>query len=84
MIRLKIDFKKLLKYIPNETQIVIAGDSCCWFHITENKSTICLDVEELDEVYGKEDETPCDYGECPYDAQSSFDCRHFCGLGVDD
>ena len=27
---------------------------------------------------------PCDYGECPYDAQSSWDCRNYCGLGVDE
>ena len=27
-------------------------------------------------------ETPCDSGECPYDAQSSWDCRACCGLGV--
>lgn len=29
-------------------------------------------------------ETPCDYGECPYDAQYSEDCRYWCGLGVDE
>lgn len=29
-------------------------------------------------------ETPCDYGECPYNAQYSEDCRVFCGLGVDE
>ena len=28
-------------------------------------------------------ETPCDYGECPYDAFSSESCRVYCGLGVD-
>ena len=28
--------------------------------------------------------TPCDYGECPYDAQYSEDCRYCCGLGVDE
>ena len=27
--------------------------------------------------------TPCDYGECPYDAQHSEACRVYCGLGVD-
>lgn len=29
-------------------------------------------------------ETPCDWGECPYDAQYSDDCRRYCGLGVDE
>ena len=28
--------------------------------------------------------TPCDYGECPYDAYSSECCRVYCGLGVDE
>lgn len=27
--------------------------------------------------------TPCDYGECPYDAYDSEACRVYCGLGVD-
>ena len=27
--------------------------------------------------------TPCDYGECPYDAQYAEACRVYCGLGVD-
>ena len=28
--------------------------------------------------------TPCDFGECPYDAQYSEACRVHCGLGVDE
>lgn len=28
--------------------------------------------------------TPCDYGECPFDAMYSEDCRRCCGLGVDE
>ena len=24
-------------------------------------------------------ETPCDYGECPYNAQYSRDCEYWCG-----
>ncbi len=28
--------------------------------------------------------TPCDYGECPYNAYSGYDCRNYCGLGVDE
>ena len=28
--------------------------------------------------------TPCDYGECPYDAECSEHCRVHCGLGVDE
>ena len=29
-------------------------------------------------------ETPCDYGECPYDAMYGETCRVCCGLGVDE
>ena len=29
-------------------------------------------------------ETPCDYGECPYDAMYSEHCIVYCGLGVDE
>ena len=29
-------------------------------------------------------ETPCDYGECPYDAMYGESCRVYCGLGVDE
>ena len=28
--------------------------------------------------------TPCDYGDCPYNANYSEDCRYWCGLGVDE
>jgi hypothetical protein len=28
-------------------------------------------------------ETPCDYGDCPFGAQGGYDCRNYCGLGVD-
>ena len=29
-------------------------------------------------------ETPCDWGDCPYNAMYSEDCRYHCGLGVDE
>lgn len=29
-------------------------------------------------------ETPCDYGDCPYGATGGYDCRNYCGLGVDE
>ena len=28
--------------------------------------------------------TPCDYGECPFNAEGGYDCRNYCGLGVDE
>ena len=78
------DLKELLKNIPDETKVVVTGDDYCWFHIEQDGSVICLDVEELDDVYGKYNETPCDYGNCPYNAEGSNDCRNYCGLGVDE
>ena len=79
------DLKELLKNIPDETQVVVTGDDYCWFHIEQDGSVICLDVEELDDAYDyTKYETPCDYGDCPYDAQGTEDCRYFCGLGVDE
>lgn len=44
-----------------------------------------FDIDGLrteDEINSKE--TPCDFGECPYDAQGGEDCRYYCGLGVDE
>lgn len=40
----------------------------------------------VDDINGTKasDETPCDYGDCPFDAVSSEDCRYYCGLGVDE
>lgn len=29
-------------------------------------------------------QTPCDHGECPFDAMYSEHCRVYCGLGVDE
>lgn len=39
---------------------------------------------EHTEDLSPKNEKPCDSGECPYDAQSSWDCRNYCGLGVDE
>ena len=83
------DLKELLKNIPDETQIVVTGDDYCWFHIEQDGSVICLDVEELDDAYEEKDfnpddyYTPCDYMNCPYNAEGGYDCRNYCGLGVD-
>lgn len=84
------DLKELLKNIPDETKVVVTGDDYCWFHIEQDGSVICLDVEELDDAYNEENfdhsdyYTPCDYGDCPYNAQGGYDCRNCCGLGVDE
>lgn len=28
--------------------------------------------------------TPCDFGPCPFGACGGYDCRNYCGLGVDE
>ena len=84
------DLKELLKNVSDDTKIVVTGDDYCWFHIEEDNTVVCLDVEELDDAYDDRMEiwptqsTPCDYGTCPYDAQGGYDCRNYCGLGVDE
>lgn len=39
-------------------------------------------IRTEDEINAKE--TPCDFGECPFNAQGGYDCRNYCGLGVDE
>lgn len=40
--------------------------------------------EEIAECYEEHNSTPCDYGKCPYNAKNAYDCRNYCGLGVDE
>lgn len=64
------DLKALLENIPDETQIVVTGDDYCWFHIEEDRSVICLDVEDLEDAYEYvPSSTNGDYGPSnPWDA----------------
>lgn len=50
------NLKKLLAEVPNETKVVICGDDYCWFHIEEDESVVCLDMEDLDDCYKTEEE----------------------------
>lgn len=50
---------------------------------------LCYQIEYEFDIDGIRTEnekelTPCDYGECPYNAQGGYDCRNYCGLGVDE
>ena len=45
------DLKKLLASVPDDTKIVICGDDYCWFHVEEDESVVCLDMEDLDDGY---------------------------------
>lgn len=59
------DLKRLLENVSDETQVVITGDDYCWFHIEEDESVVCLDVEELDDVYEND---------CPLGGDITNDC----------
>ena len=48
------ELKQLLENYPDNTQIVVTGDDYCWFHIEEDESVICLDIEDLEECYEEE------------------------------
>ena len=37
-----------------------------------------------DDDFKDGNEKPCDYGDCPYNAEGGYDCRNYCGLGVDE
>lgn len=52
-------------------------------------SDIAYQIEYYFDVDGLQSENqgsqyPCDYGECPYNAEGGYDCRNYCGLGVDE
>ena len=58
------------------------GNDCQYFEERVNGIVVC-DDDDYDEPI-RETTTPCDYGECPYDAEYSDACRYYCGLGVDE
>lgn len=50
-----------------------------WFEVPEDFEEDCdTEPETITNT------TPCDGGECPYNATCSEDCRYYCGLGVDE
>lgn len=51
--------------------------------IVTETDLLCV-VRMIDECHKRKTETPCDYGECPYNAEYFDACRNFCGLGVDE
>lgn len=73
------ELKELLKNIPDETQIMVTGDNYCWFHIEDDESVVCLDVEELDEAYEENDECPLggditnDCADCAYSCDYHYE-----------
>ena len=42
------------------------------------------DLKENENNSSNKKETPCDNGECPFNACGGEDCRYYCGLGVDE
>ena len=49
-------------------------------YIGDDLDNLEYEMDEDDEEYG----TPCDYGDCPHNAEGGYDCRNYCGLGVDE
>ncbi len=45
------DLRELLCYLPAETRVCICGDISCFYHEEEDRSTICLNCEDLEECY---------------------------------
>ncbi len=45
------DLRELLSRLPAETRVCICGDINCFYHEEEDRSTICLDCEDLEECY---------------------------------
>lgn len=65
----------------------------CGVHSSATSITIVFNDEDVRAEYGddyEEDDDeedashPCDNGECPFNAEGGYDCRNFCGLGVDE
>ena len=55
---------------------------CCEIHLDHQREA---QYNEENCIHGFYTEpTPCDYGRCPWDAQSPEACRVHCGLGVDE
>lgn len=66
------ELKQLLENYSDNTQIVITGDDYCWFHVEQDESVICLDVEDLEECY----ENNCPLGGDITD--DCADCAYYC------
>ena len=45
------ELRELLTDLPDNTEVLICGDSYCWFHVKEDESVVCLDNEDLEECY---------------------------------
>lgn len=45
------ELTRLLENAPEDAIITIGGDTCCYFHIEKDESTICLDTDALDDSY---------------------------------
>ena len=52
------ELKDLLKNIPDETEIIVCGNSgeAGYFHIDTEGTLICLDYDQLDDAYELEED----------------------------
>lgn len=79
-----------LVLVRRNDALVYKGDDEIPYEFAYEYVDVLYETDELcvvkltDEWHPRETETPCDYGECPYDAEYSEHCRVYCGLGVDE
>lgn len=45
------ELRQLLANLSDDTKVLVTGDDYCWFHIEEDKSAICIDIEDLEDCY---------------------------------
>jgi hypothetical protein len=80
----------MLVIVRRNDALVYKGDVEIPYEFAYEYVDILYETDEIgvvklaDEWHLRETETPCDYGECPYDAEYSEHCRVYCGLGVDE
>ena len=79
------EFQEHALYIQGEKNDLIAlAKILREFGAEGTLGDLCYQIEyefDIGGVRTENSDCPCDYGECPYDAQDGYDCRNYCGLG---
>lgn len=45
------ELETILRTMPSDTPVTICGDSRCYYHEALDRSVVCLDCEDLEELY---------------------------------
>lgn len=46
------DLIEELSKMPQDAEVLCCGDDYIWLHVEDDDSTVCIDVEDLEENYG--------------------------------